>query len=151
MFKLNGKKISLGTDLVIGEGDEAITYPAGALRNESLRESLGILEEPDPVRPDDRFYWVSENDDGSFTAVPKDLAMLKEAAVKGVKESANSLLAPTDWKITRAAEGVKPCDQETLDARSAIRQASNENEAAINSAKSVAVLAAFVAVWPEKV
>lgn len=33
---------------------------------------LGITEVPDPVRPDDRWFWVSQNEDGTYTATPKD-------------------------------------------------------------------------------
>ena len=71
MFKLNGKTIRLDQDLVVGEGEEAITYPAGSLKNAELRAELGIVEVPDPVRPDERLYFVTENEDGSFTAEPR--------------------------------------------------------------------------------
>lgn len=71
MFKLNGKKISLDRDLTIGEGDAAITYPAGSLKNADLLAELGIVEVPDPVRPDDRLYFVTENEDGSFSTEPR--------------------------------------------------------------------------------
>lgn len=71
MFQLNGKKISLDIDLTIGEGDAAITYPAGSLKSAELRESLGIVEVPDPVRPDERLYFVTENEDGSFSSEPR--------------------------------------------------------------------------------
>ncbi|WP_234086744.1 DUF4376 domain-containing protein [Azonexus sp. R2A61] len=71
MFKLNGKKISIDRDLVIGAGDEAITYPAASLQNAELRTELGIVEVPAPVRPDDRLFLVTENEDGSFTTAPR--------------------------------------------------------------------------------
>ncbi|MFV0662771.1 hypothetical protein [Denitromonas sp.] len=71
MFQLNGKKISLDQDLTIGAGDDAITYPAGSLKNAELRAELGIVEVPDLVRPDDRRFFVTENEDGSFTATPR--------------------------------------------------------------------------------
>lgn len=71
MFQLNGKKISLDRDLTIGEGDAAITYPAGSLKNADLLAELGIVEVPDPVRPDDRLYYVTENEDGSFNTTPR--------------------------------------------------------------------------------
>lgn len=71
MFQLNGKKISIDIDLTIGEGDAAITYPAGSLKSAELRASLGIVEVPDPVRPDERLFFVTENEDGSFNAEPR--------------------------------------------------------------------------------
>lgn len=77
MFQLNGKKISIDDELTIGEGDAAITYPAGSLKNAELRTDLGIVEVPDQVRPDERFYFVAENDDGTLNITPKDLAPIK--------------------------------------------------------------------------
>lgn len=71
MYQLNGKKISLDRDLTIGEGDAAITYPAGSLKNAELRTELGIVDVPDLVRPDDRLYFVTENEDGSFSTEPR--------------------------------------------------------------------------------
>lgn len=76
MFQLNGKKISVDRDLTIGEGDAAITYPAASLKNAELRAELGITEMPDPVRPDERLYFVTENDDGSFTATPRPVEQI---------------------------------------------------------------------------
>lgn len=72
MFKLNGKKINLNVDLTVGEGEAAITYPSGSLKaSPELRAELGITEEPDPIRPDDRLFYVSENEDGTYTAIPR--------------------------------------------------------------------------------
>jgi len=59
MFKFEGKKISLYRDLTVGEGDDAITYPAASLQNEEVRDSIGIVYEADPVRPDDRLFFVT--------------------------------------------------------------------------------------------
>jgi hypothetical protein len=28
---------------------------------------------PDETRPDDQYYWVTQNEDGSYTGVPKEL------------------------------------------------------------------------------
>ncbi|HLO65038.1 MAG TPA: DUF4376 domain-containing protein [Azonexus sp.] len=83
MFQLNGKKISIDRDLTIekeitvGEGDDQtsytdqVTYPAASLQNAELRAELGIVEVLDPVRPDDRLFFVTENFDGSFSAEPR--------------------------------------------------------------------------------
>jgi len=71
MFLLNGKKISIDADLTVGEGDDAITYPAASLKSAELRAELGIVEVPDPVRPDERLYFVTENEDGTYDAIPR--------------------------------------------------------------------------------
>ena len=71
MFKLNDNKIDLTRDLTIGEGDAAITYPAASLLNAELRAELVIVEEADPVRPDDRLFYVTQNADGTYEATPR--------------------------------------------------------------------------------
>jgi len=119
-----------------------IQYPANWLRlaSPAERAAIGITEVADPERYDDRFYWAPGN--------PKDLDQLKTQMVGQVKSIAGSLLAPTDWKIVRAAEGVKACDQETLDSRAAIRAASDTNEAAISACATVDELSSIEFTWP---
>jgi hypothetical protein len=73
---------------------------------------------------------------------------LKSQTVAQIKQTAASLLAPTDWKIVRAAEGVKPVDAATLAARAAIRAASDVNEAAVLACTTVDELAALQMQWP---
>ena len=93
MFKLNGKKISIDRDLTIGEGADAITYPIASLHNAATRAAIGIVEASDPERPDDRRYWVSENEDGTYFATLKDDALANEAAglVKQIDADADSI------------------------------------------------------------
>ena len=93
MFQRNGKKISIDRDLTIGEGVEAITYPAASLQNAATRAALGIVDVPDPVRPDDTRYWVVENADGSYTATPKETALADEIAalIKQIEADADGL------------------------------------------------------------
>lgn len=59
MFLLNRKPLPLDTPFTVGEGDDAIQLPANWLRlaDPMERLALGITEEADPVRADDRFYW----------------------------------------------------------------------------------------------
>jgi len=148
MFLLDGKPLPLDVPFETG----GIKYPANWLRLSTLeeKEAIGITEVAEQPRPDDRFYWVTDNGDGTYTATPKDLDGLKANAVAQIKAIAGSMLSATDWKIVRAAEGVKPCDDETLTDRAAIRLASNANEAAIMACKTVEELAALAFVWPSK-
>lgn len=87
IFTLNGERVSLDRDLVIGEGDDAITIPADSLKDAATREQWGIVETivADEQREDDRFYWVHENGDGTFNNEPKSLAMLRPWAIAEVK------------------------------------------------------------------
>ena len=91
MFKLNGKPIRLDQDLVIGEGDEAITIPAASLLDQATREQYGIVEAPDEPRPDDRFYWVSDNGDGTYTATPKGVEVLRALKLADIAASRYAL------------------------------------------------------------
>jgi len=75
---------------------------------------------------------------------------LKTQWITQIKATANSMLSATDWKVVRAAEGVKAVDQDTLDSRAAIRAYSDTLEANIQAA---ATMEAFIAVvtnqqWP---
>lgn len=89
MYLLNDKKISIDRDLIIGEGVEAITYPVDTLKSAERRAEIGIIEVPDPVRPDDTYYYVTERD-GEYESIPKNVdhvASLKLQRVNGECES----------------------------------------------------------------
>lgn len=66
MYMKDGQPIALSNGMIID--DVQIVLPLSADR----LAQLGITEVPDPVRPDDRFYWVTQNEDGTYTATPKD-------------------------------------------------------------------------------
>lgn len=142
MFLLDGNPLPVDVPFTANE----IQYPANWLRLASAEEkaAIGITEVPDPVRADDRFYW-----DGDINN-PKPLDDIKSMLISQIKATAGSMLAVTDWKIIREAEGVKPAGQSTLDDRSAIRDASNANEALVNAATSVDELAAMSFTWPNQ-
>ena len=141
--------------------------------SEQDKAALGIMEVAYGPRQDERFYWVSDNPltliDGvptqTFSAIEKQLEDVTQTAEDGtpipttglktqwiaqIKATANSMLSASDWKVVRAAEGVKPVDQATLDSRAAIRAYSDTLEANI---KAAATMEAFIAVvtnqqWP---
>lgn len=167
MFLLNDKPLALDTPFTVGEGDTAVQYPANWLRLSSAEEkaALGITEVADPEGYDDRFYWgpgipkqledePAVDADGNpvlgSDGQPVITRGLKSNMVAQVKAAAATLLAPTDWRIVRAAEGVKPCDDATLAARAAIRAASDANEDAILTCATVDELAALQLTWPEQ-
>lgn len=141
MFQLDGKPLPVDTPFTSND----IQYPANWLRLASAEEkaAIGIEEVPDPEPYDDRYYWGPGN--------PKDLEQVRSNVISQIKQAAGSKLATSDWKVVRAAEGATPVDEETLTKRQAIRQASNDNEAAVNSCSSVDEIAALQLVWPEEV
>ena len=100
MFKFNGTPIPIDRDLTIGD----VTYPAGSLCDPALRVALGIVEEPDPVRPDERWYWVTQNPDGTLTATPKALDVvralkLEELAASRYNREVGGVMLPTGAQI----------------------------------------------------
>ena len=94
MFILNGNPLPIDTPFEI----DGTHYPANWLRLTSIEEknAVGITEVPDPEPYDDRFYWGHDN--------PKNLDMLKTNWTAQVKDTANKLLAQTDWMIIRKVE-----------------------------------------------
>lgn len=92
MYKLNDKVIRMDQDLVIGEGDEAITIPVDNLRNPSFRAQYGIVEAFETTRPDDRHYFVTERPDGSFDAILKPLDFLQKQAWEQIKTKREAVL-----------------------------------------------------------
>ena len=140
MFLLNGVTLPLDEPF----RDEAGTlYPANWLRLTTLeeKEAIGIIEVAEPDYHDVRYYWG--------VGLPKDLDQCKANTVTQIKQTAGSLLAPTDWKVIRAAETSTTVDAETLAARAAIRTASNANESAVAACTTVDELAALQLTWPE--
>ncbi len=164
MFQLNGSPISIDNEITIN----GVKYPH--LRDPALRAELGIVEVPDPEFYDQRFYWGVGNpkilndrpevkEDGSplFVQVydPATEQMvdtteqvvtkgLKSEWIAQVKATAGSLLAQSDWKVTRAAEGIKAVDADTLAKRAAIRAYSDKLEADIKACTTVEELIAVV-------
>ena len=127
----------------------------------------------DEIRPDDRYYWVTANPDGSYTGVPKELedreesdkdgnpmyvkvlgevdgkpAMvdsterliykgLKSNHIAQVKQTANSILAQTDWMVIRKAERNVDIPADTVAYRAAVVAKASELETAISAVTSV--------------
>ena len=175
MFLLDNKPLGLDVPFTTADGTQ---YPANWIRLASPEEraAIGITESADPVPYDDRFYWGpgvpklledrEESDaqgnplyvkvlgevDGKPAMVDSTERLvtkgLKSQMVAQVKATAGSLLAATDWKVVRAAEGVKAVDADTLADRAAIRAASDVNETAIKACSTVDELAALQLTWP---
>ena len=135
-YKLNGMPLSLDVAFTSSDGTQ---YPSNWLRNSTAADraavaSTGITWAAGPPWYDQRFYWgVSK---------PKDLATLKALWVQKQKDIANSLLAPTDWKIIRAAEGGTAVPSADKTYRGNVRTQCGLREATINACADVDKLAA---------
>ena len=136
MLQLNGKTLQYDKAF----SHDGIQYPANWLRLTSLEEkqAIGIVEVPDQPQAvwDQRFYWGVDN--------PKDHTQLVEQWVAQVKQTAGSMLSPTDWYIVRNSENSSPVPQEVLDRRSEIRSYSNQKETAIEATTTTEELATYV-------
>lgn len=104
MFVLDGKQLS--PDIPFEHN--GVKYPASWLRCSSLedKEAIGITEVPDPPQYDGRFYFGY---DVEGHLIPRDHAQLVTQWVEQTRQTANSLLTPTDWIIIRQADnGIAP-------------------------------------------
>ena len=143
-------------------------YSARFIRNatEAERKAVGVYEIIEGEQKDQRFYWVTgptyrvnevnQTVEATYTAIAKELEDktetpegatepvttkgLKSQWIAQAKATAGSMLAASDWKVVRAAEGVKPVDAETTAFRAAVRAYSDTLEAAITGAADVPAL-----------
>lgn len=145
MFILNGQPLS--PDVAFTH--DGIQYPNNWLRLASPEEraAIGITEEPDPIPVDQRFYWD--------TGIPKEHNQLVEQWVGQTKTTAGTLLASSDWYITRQAETGTPTPADVLFYRLAVRDISGTKEGQIRATTTTDELAAYVTSadysgWPTK-
>ncbi len=103
MFVLNGNPLPLDTPF---EANGTL-YPANWLRlaAPAEREAIGITEVPDPPSYDQRFYWGYT---ASGTLIPKDHGGLVTLWSDTTRQTANSLLSPTDWVVVRELDNGTP-------------------------------------------
>ncbi len=130
MLKLNNKPLSYDRAFT----HDGIQYPANWLRLSSLEErnALGITEVANDPTYDQRFYWGVDN--------PKDLADLKTQWKATQSQICDSLLTPSDWRVTRAAELGQAVASAWLTYRGAVRSACNTRQTEINAVADVPAL-----------
>lgn len=145
-YKLNDTILVMDAPFTV----DRINYPADwlAKSTQAERDTLGIVWVDAQVRPDDRYYYVQDNGDGTYTATPKDLNGLKLSRIAEAKEAANNLLAPTDWYITRRVEMGTPVPVEVTTYRNDVRQCCAAIETQIEAANTIDALQAVEWLWP---
>lgn len=160
MFLLNGKPLQIDTPFTVGEGDQAIQFPANWLRFATTmdKQAYNITEVSDPVRADDRLYWdgnaenpkaledITETVDG----VEHTTKGLKSNFIAQIKQTAGSILAQTDWMVTRKFERDVDIPADVVTYRALVVSKADELETAINAVSSVAELAELNLSFPSK-
>lgn len=156
MFLLNGKPLPLDTPFTI----DGTSYPANWLRLTSIEEknAVGITEVADTQATyDDRFYWGVDNpkqlDDLTVTPEQGDPYIqhgLKQYWIATVKETANKLLAQSDWMVIRKAERNIDIPADTVTYRAAVITECTRLVTAIQGCADVPALIVVVTAqgWP---
>lgn len=155
MFLLNGNPLPIDTQFEVN----GTTYPQNWLRLTSIEEknAIGITEVADPEPYDDRFFWGVDNpkqlDDITVTpeeGEPYVQHGLKHQWIAQVKDTANKLLAQSDWMVIRKAERDVAIPAATVTYRAAVVTEANRLETAISACSDVPALIAVVNAqgWP---
>jgi hypothetical protein len=146
MFLLNGNRLQEGTSFYDANGTQ---YPSGWLNQstEAEKAAIGITWVADPIPVDTRFYWDTDlpkaledklEEDGSTTKG------LKSNFKAQVKDTANKLLAQTDWYVIRKAERNVDIPTDIADQRSAIVTEANRLDSEIDLVDTVEGLIAIL-------
>ena len=135
MFVLNNtKELKPGKTWI---DDNGVQHPGNwaSVWSDNVKASYGIKEVGIQTKPDNKFYWVSgPHIDGTWTSTAKNLddvtktvdgvstttIGLKSQWITKTKETANSLLAPTDWQVIAKAERDRAIDSDVATYRAAV-------------------------------
>lgn len=149
---LNNSYINEGTQFTI----DGITYPAQWL-NQSTPEQkaeLGLEEVVATNQPyNPVYYWTGEILDKAtltYTGTPKDLLDVQNNAVTQVRQSAYTLLLPSDWMVVKAFETSTPINPDWNTWRASVRTTAQDTITAIQSATDVDGVASVMSNinWP---
>ena len=144
MFMLDNKSLALDTPFT----HNGIQYPANWLRlaSQEERAAIGITEVDDPASYDDRFYWGVDNpkqlEDISTFPEGSNVSVVESKGLKSIwsaqiKDTANKLLAQTDWMVIRKAERDVAIPEDTATYRAAVLTECDRLLADIESAADV--------------
>jgi hypothetical protein len=75
MYLLNGLKINIQGSVI---GPDGTHYPPCWFTDPDARAEVGVVEEPDPIYPDDDLYTYVENEDGSLTITDRSTEEVAE-------------------------------------------------------------------------
>ena len=154
MFILAGKPLALDRAFTTPDGTQ---YPKNWLRlaTPEQRAAIGITEQPNPPSWDQRYYWGYDSEGNLIpkqledeTITPEDgnpyiQTGLKTLHINQTKETANTLLQPTDWYIVRNFERGIDIPVGIASYRAGVIAVSEEREALIQAVRTVEELKAL--------
>ena len=150
MWIYNGRRLN---ENVAWSDDYGIQHPANwNVWSEEEKASKGIVWVQQQQRPDERFYYISDNADGTFTSIPKDLSNLVSSYVFACKSQCNSLLRDTDWQVIAFLERQREIPPEVKLFRKLTIDACNELEGLYKTCTTIEDLVSVVnnanSKWP---
>jgi hypothetical protein len=175
-YKIGNKTIPLDTPFTTEDG---VQRPANWIRlaTEEEKSAIGLVWEADvDMNFDNRFYWSKDlpkaledklevKEDGSPLMVQKYNPVTeamedtdKQVVTKGlksnfiaqVKQTAGSILAQTDWMVTRKADIGTDIPASVVAYRASVRAKADELEASISAVTSVEQLAGLDLSFPQE-
>lgn len=133
---------------------EGTSYPDNwtALATQEQKDALGLVVIAEYTRPDDQFYMVTQNDDGTYNATPKDLDGLKKHWTEYVQMIAHNTLVQTDWMVIRKIERSVDIPAATVTYRAEVVTECNRLKTAIEGVTDVPSLITIVTTqnWPKE-
>ena len=148
MFLLNGQRLFFGEEFT---GSDGTVFPADWLENATneQRVLIGIIQKPTPETWDQRYYWGYRADG---VLIPKQLedkvitpedgepytqTGLKTLQINQTKDTANKILAQTDWYVIRNLERGIDIPADVVAHRAAVIEVSEELETLISATTTV--------------
>jgi hypothetical protein len=149
---------STTTNTYIQEGTafeiNGVQYPQNWLNLSTPQEKAEIgLEEVIATNSpaNQQYYWVSQELNGaSLTYInnPKDLDTCKTNAVSQLRNTAYTMLLPTDWMVVKSVETSTPIPSDWNTWRASIRTTCENAITAVNACTNVDELAQLSVTWP---
>ena len=149
---LDGRRLRVGRPFKTADGVSYSQLWATALSEEE-KTAIGITWEADPAPFDSKYYWSAGNphqldngtdDDGNTTYG------IRPGIVQEQKNTAASLLAQTDWYVTRKSETDVAIPSNVTTYRTAVRTVCNTREAEIAAVTTTEELEALMKA-PDKI
>jgi hypothetical protein len=175
-YKIGTKTIQLDTPFTTEDGTQYPANWI-RLATEEEKSAIGLVWEEDPVPVDTRFYWdtnlpkaledreevdqdgnplyvkvLDKTDPENPVMVDSDKRLvtkgLKSVFIAQVKQTAGSILAQTDWMVTRKVERDVAIPAEVVAYRASVVAKADELEAAITAVTNVVELASLDLSFP---